>query len=108
LLPPFHDIWISETIPDEWKRGVIVRLRENFIFKSLRVESMNYCFKSPPPKLQPQIRSKIASLLKKMKQGFHRFIWRIKKLLISLNSKGMFDHSTLKCRFFKWYKHRLK
>ncbi len=47
-----------------------------------------------------QIRSKIAHSIKKVKQGFHRSIWRIKKLLISLNSKGMFDQSTLKCRFF--------
>ncbi len=85
-----------------------IRARENFIFKSLRIESIKYCFKSPPPKFQPQIRSKIAHSTKKVKQGFHRFIWRIKKLLISLNSKGMFDHSTLKCRFFKCYEHRLK
>jgi hypothetical protein len=62
------------------------RLRENFIFKSLRVESMNYCFKSPPPKFQPQVRSKIAHSIKKVKQSFHRFIWRIKKLLISFHT----------------------
>ncbi len=61
------------------------RLREIRLFlclsKSLRVESMNYYFKSPPPKFQPQIRSKIAHSINKVKQGFHRFIWRIKKLL---------------------------
>jgi hypothetical protein len=54
--------------------GFFIRARENFIFKSLRVESMKYCFKSPPPKFQPQIRSKIAHSIKKVKQGFHRFI----------------------------------
>jgi hypothetical protein len=43
-----------------------------------------------------------------VKQGFHRFIWKIKKLLISLNSKEMFDHTTLKYRHFKRYNHRLK
>jgi hypothetical protein len=26
LLPLFTDIWTSETIPDEWKRGVIVKI----------------------------------------------------------------------------------
>ncbi len=40
---------------------------KNFIFKSLRVESMNYCFKSPPPKFQPQIRRIIALLLNNLK-----------------------------------------
>jgi hypothetical protein len=40
--------------------------------------------------------------------GFHRFIWEIKKLLISLNSKGMFDQITLKCSLFGPYKHRLE
>jgi hypothetical protein len=84
-----------------------IRLREIRLFlllsKSLRVESMNYCFKSPPPKFQPQIRSKIAHLIKKVKQGFHSFIWKIKKLLIFLNSKGMFDHNTQKYRLFKCF-----
>ncbi len=46
----------------------ITRLREIRLFlllsKSLRVELMNYCFKSPQPKFQPQIRSKIAHLIK--------------------------------------------
>jgi hypothetical protein len=28
--------------------------------------------------------------------GHPCFIWKIKKLLISLNSKGIFDHTTLK------------
>jgi hypothetical protein len=26
LLPLFHDIWTFETIPDDWKRGVIVKI----------------------------------------------------------------------------------
>jgi hypothetical protein len=50
----------------------------------------------------------MADLLNKVKQGFHRFIWEIKKLLIFSNSKGMFDHITLKCRHFGPYKLRLK
>jgi hypothetical protein len=45
----------------------ITRARENFIFKTLRVESMNYCFKRPPPKFQPQIRSIIAHSIKSLK-----------------------------------------
>jgi hypothetical protein len=40
---------------------------KNFIFKTLRLESMKYCFKSPPPKFQLQIRSRIAQLIKKLK-----------------------------------------
>jgi hypothetical protein len=60
------------------KKAMYSRLREIRLFlfqsKSLRVESINYCFKSPPPKYQPQIRSIIAQLIKKVKQGFHRFI----------------------------------
>ncbi len=86
---------------------LFLRLREIRLFlllsKSLRVKSMNYCFKSPPPKFQPQIRSKIAHSIKKVKQGFHRFILKIKKLLISFNSKGKFDHTTLEYRLFKCY-----
>jgi hypothetical protein len=69
---------------------------------------MSYSFKRSQPKFQPQIRSKIAQLIKSLKQGFRRFIWKIKKLLISLNSKGMFDEVALKCRLFGPFKHRLK
>jgi hypothetical protein len=79
------------------------RARENFVFKTLRIESINYCFKRPQPKFQPQIRSKIAHSIKSLKQGFRRFIWKIKKLLISLSSKGMFDEVALKCRLFGPY-----
>jgi hypothetical protein len=43
---------------------------------------MNYCLKNTQPKFQPQIRSSMAFLIKKVKKGFHRFIWEIKKLLI--------------------------
>ncbi len=74
---------------------------KNFIFKSLRIESMNYCFKSPPPKFQPQIRSKIAHSIKKVKQGFHRFIWRIKKLLLSNSvTLSVLSVKFSFCRFF--------
>ncbi len=83
---------LSESDPLSW---ILVRVK-NFILKSLRVESINYCFKSPQPKFQPQIRSIIALLLKNLKEGFRRFIWKIKKLLISLDPKGMFYHTTLK------------
>jgi hypothetical protein len=81
-----------------------------FLFrsKSLRVESMNYCFQSPQPKFQPEIPSIIAFLVTNLKYGFHRFIWKIKKLLISLNSKGMFGYTTLKYRLLKCYNLRLE
>jgi hypothetical protein len=91
---------LKQVSAQKFLSDVITRARENFIFKCLRVESMNYCFKSPPPKFQPKIPSRIAYFIKKVKQGFHRFIWKIKKLLISFNSKGMFGHSTLKFRLF--------
>ncbi len=39
----------------------------------------------------------------KVKQGFHRFIWKIKKLLIFFYSEAMFDQITLKCRLFEPY-----
>jgi hypothetical protein len=35
------------------KININSRARENFIFKTLRVGSMNYCFKRPQPKFQP-------------------------------------------------------
>jgi hypothetical protein len=38
-----------------------------FLSKTLRVGSMNYCFKRPQPKFQPQIRYIIAQLIKSLK-----------------------------------------
>jgi hypothetical protein len=49
------------------KNQKILECVKNFIFKSLRVESMSYCFKRSPPKFQPQIRKIIAFLLNNLK-----------------------------------------
>jgi hypothetical protein len=52
-----------------------------FIFQIMRVESMNYCFKGPPPKnnFKFEVLWLFCSIIE---VSFHRFIWEIKKLLI--------------------------
>ncbi len=49
---------------------ILGRVKCNFFLfqsKTLRVESMNYCFQKPQPKFQPQIRSIIAHSIKSLK-----------------------------------------
>ncbi len=60
---------------------------KNFKFKDLRVESMNFCFKSPPPKFQPQIQSIMAFLVKKIEVGFSSFYMGNQKAVILFQFK---------------------
>jgi hypothetical protein len=84
------------------------RVREKFYIQIPRSRIDELLFQEPTTKISAPNSKYNCFFGQKPEQGFHRFKGKIKKLLISLNSKGMFDQITLKCRLFKCYKHRLE